>query len=456
MSNKLRLVLLIIGLLITVSFLSVFAAVYVLQATHREAIVPGVRVEGIDVGGLDCRQALNLVRQHLPQPSPDSVLTLLCPEGYTRKINYGDLHYTHNYEATINRALQIGKQLEGLAGWRVLFKIAYTGTELELETNFSRNALRTILEQIKTEFSSPPEDSRIAYDGEKVALLPGAPGRELDIQATMEHVEQTRLRQHRILLVFREIEPELSLDSLKYLNTRFGFYLTTFDPADRGRTHNIQLASELLNNQIVDPEEIFSLNQALGPRTPENNYVLALVFAGGRIVPGYGGGICQVASTLYNAVLDAELPVIERHGHSQPVPYVPPGRDATLVGNILDFKFQNNRRYPLLLSSRVEKDKLMVSIYGHASDAQNIVYQPKTERKTIPHQTVFRVDQTLKSGEIKVLVPGRDGYEVTTYQVATVNNEVIQREILSQKRVKPQTAVILVAPADKSHYGIDK
>lgn len=456
MSNKLRLVLLIIGLLITVSFLSVFAAVYVLQVVHREAIVPGVRVEGIDVGGLDRRQALDLVRRHIPQPSPDSVLVFLCPEGYTRKNNYGDLHYAHDYEATIERTLQIGKQLEGLEGWRALFKVAYTGVELELETDFDRNALRTILEQIKAESGYPPEDSRIAYDGEKVALLPGTPGRELDIQATMEHVEQTRLRQHRILLVFREIEPELSLDSLKYLNTRFGFYLTTFDPADCGRTHNIQLASKLLNNQVVNPEEIFSLNQVLGPRIPENNYVLAPVFVGGRLVPGYGGGICQVASTLYNAVLDAELPVIERHGHSQPVPYVPPGRDATLVKGILDFRFQNNRLYPLLLSSRVEKDKLMISIYGHASDAQNIVYQTKTEREIIPHQAVFRIDQTLKSGEIKVLVPGRDGYEVTTYQVATVNNEVMQREIISQKRVEPQTAVILVAPADKSHYGIDK
>lgn len=446
----------IVALLTSVCFLSASAAVSALRVEYRQAIVPGVRVEGIEVGGLNRQQALDLVRRHIPQPSPDSTLLFLCPLGTNWSINYGDLNYYHDYEAAVDRALDIGKQITGLEDLRALFKVAYGEVDLELETRFNRDTLRRILTQINAESHYPPEDTLIAFDNGNVTLIPGIPGRELDLEGTMALIEQTRLRHHRVLLVFRDIDPELSLDSLKYLNTRLGFYATSFNTADRGRTHNIRTACKSLDKSIIQPGEIFSLNEALGPRTSENNYALAPVFVGGRIVLGYGGGVCQIASTLYNAVLEAELPVIERHGHSRPVSYVPPGRDATISKDLVDFKFQNNRRYPLLLSCDVEEDKLLISIYGHCSDAHNVVYQTETEREVVKHQTVFRVDDSLETGEIRILVPGRDGYEITTYRVATVNNEVVEREKISQSRVEPQTAVILVAPVDKYYYSVDK
>ncbi|MDH7569779.1 MAG: VanW family protein, partial [Armatimonadota bacterium] len=135
--------------------------------------------------------------------------------------------------------------------------------------------------------------------------------------------------------------------------------------ADVNRTQNVRLAARALNGTVIPAGAVFSYNQAVGPRLEALGYRVAKIFLRGRILDGVGGGVCQVASTVYNAALESGLPIVERARHSRPVPYVPEGRDATVSYGGVDLKFRNPFNAPLLIQTRVAGSSLTVSIYGN-------------------------------------------------------------------------------------------
>nr|MDA8096169.1 VanW family protein [Clostridia bacterium] len=188
----------------------------------------------------------------------------------------------------------------------------------------------------------------------------------------------------------------------------------------------------------------------------DRGFERAVIFVNQRMVYEYGGGVCQLASTLYNAVLQAGLEIVERKGHSLPVSYVPPGMDAAISRDQIDFKFVNNTGHPILVTSRIDENNLLVEVFGHSNEATNTVYKTETERRIIEPRTVFRVNEMLQPGEIRVVEPGREGFEIKVFELTLVNNELIEKKQISFKKVEPQDALILVAPVDKSRYNIDK
>lgn len=137
---------------------------------------------------------------------------------------------------------------------------------------------------------------------------------------------------------------------------------TTRLTADKNRNHNIALACKAINGRVVYPGKIFSFNETVGPRTKKKGYKPATIFVNGRKTTGTGGGVCQVSSTLYNAVLRAKLTVVERRRHSLPVKYVPAGKDAAVSYGKADFKFKNNRQNPIKIYAKVEGRWVKVTI----------------------------------------------------------------------------------------------
>lgn len=140
-------------------------------------------------------------------------------------------------------------------------------------------------------------------------------------------------------------------------------YTTYFDSSQVNRTVNIQLAAKAIDGKMLAPGERFSFNETVGERTAEKGYKEAIIIEGDVFTPGLGGGICQVSSTLCNAVLLANLEIMERHPHSLPISYVPPGQDATVAWPVLDFKFRNSSGSYLLIRSFIDENSLTFKIY---------------------------------------------------------------------------------------------
>lgn len=195
-------------------------------------------------------------------------------------------------------------------------------------------------------------------DKETGNIIPERNGEEVDLDATMEMIFSAQPHQ-KVELVKNVIKSKYTVEDLKPITRQLGYFHTWFYGSG-GRYNNIQLASKSCNNTIVWPGKVFSFNDVVGPRTPERGYAIAPVIGGSD----FGGGVCQVSTTVYNAALKAGLPIVERYGHSRPVPYVAAGRDATVSYNAADMKFRNDRPYPIIVKAGVERGKIYAYILG--------------------------------------------------------------------------------------------
>ncbi len=145
-------------------------------------------------------------------------------------------------------------------------------------------------------------------------------------------------------------------------NNQIGSYTTNLYDKNENRISNISTAAEDLNHTVLEPGEIFSFNETLGRRTEEKGYEEAPIMVQGKKDTGTGGGICQISSTLYNAALSADMKIVERHRHSKAVPYVPEGKDATVVYGSKDLKFKNIKDYPVEILIWVNEDDIKITL----------------------------------------------------------------------------------------------
>lgn len=164
-----------------------------------------------------------------------------------------------------------------------------------------------------------------------------------------------------VLSVYPKVDSEILAE---IRSKRIGRYITSFNPRNSRRTKNIQLATEAINNYVVFPGETFSFNRVVGKRTAAKGYLKAKVIVRGEYAEDIGGGICQVSSTLFNAVDSAGLKIVQRFSHSRHVPYIPPGRDATVSWYGPDFEFKNMYNQPVLIRAKTIGHLLVIMLYS--------------------------------------------------------------------------------------------
>jgi vancomycin resistance protein YoaR len=171
-----------------------------------------------------------------------------------------------------------------------------------------------------------------------------------------------------VVIKKKPIYPEVDSEILSHIKEKkIGQYLTYFNATNKKRSTNVYLAAKAINNQVVFPGQTFSFNRVVGKRTSHKGYLPAPVIVKGELSEGIGGGICQVSSTLFNAVDNSGLHITERYSHSKNVPYVPRGRDATVSWYGPDFRFTNKYKHPILIRAKTYEGKLIITIYSSES-----------------------------------------------------------------------------------------
>ncbi|WP_280768864.1 VanW family protein [Salipaludibacillus daqingensis] len=236
------------------------------------------------------------------------------------------------------------------------------------------------IEKLDQQIHRDPVNAMINDDGETVQ---GQVGYKLDQEAFMEDFYAYIFGNGsgKIEVSVLDIYPEVDSELLAHIRVQpIGEYVTYYNSNNKNRSHNISLASEAMDNHVVFPNETFSFNRAVGERTLAKGYVSAPVIVKGEFSEGVGGGICQVSSTLFNAVDHAGLKIVQRFSHSRRVPYVPPGRDATVSWYGPDFTFQNNYNQPILIRTKGSNGSMSVTLYS--SDVIN--YQPRKVPEASP------------------------------------------------------------------------
>lgn len=200
------------------------------------------------------------------------------------------------------------------------------------------------------------------------------------------------------------------------------------DPAERT---NILLSAQAVDGATLQPGDVFSFNDAVGERTSDRGYQDGWMFDKGKLIRGTGGGICLVATGLYNAALNAGLGLVERHPHSGTVRYAPPGCDAAVVYGSEDLKFQNTTSSPILVRAVAEDDRVVISLFGAPPPAgYNVIVKPKT-LAWLQWHTVENPDPDLGAGQVVVDQQPHAGYTVTLERVIMQGNQVVSQEIVS-------------------------
>lgn len=239
-------------------------------------------------------------------------------------------------------------------------------------------------------------------------------------------------------------KPKVKTEDLgdKIFKQTLSKYTTIYDAGNKSRANNIALACKTINGTIILPGETFSYNKVLGNTTKEKGYQLGGAYVGGKVVKAYGGGICQVSTTLYNSVLYANLEIVERYNHSYAVSYVPAGRDATVSYGGKDFKFKNNRKYPIKIVANAKNGVVNISLKGIKEDKEYDIEISSSVLSTTSFETTYQDNNTLAEGKQKIIQKGHNGYKSKAYKIVKYNGKVISKTLLSSDTYKPMNRII--------------
>lgn len=241
----------------------------------------------------------------------------------------------------------------------------------------------------------------------------------------------------------KEVKPDLTAEQLKEMYKTIGTY-TTKTTSNSNRNENIRLACVALNGTIVNPGQEFSFNDTTGARTEAKGYKPATAYLNGEVVQEPGGGVCQVSSTLYNAVIFAGLKTTERKAHSYEPSYVTPGEDAAVSYGGPDLKFVNNSDYPIAIKTSFANQELVISIYGVPVIKEGGKVRMSSEKTSSidPPAPVYEEDQTLQLDEEKVVKEGVPGSRWTTYLVVYEDGKEVSREFFHNSSYRGKSAII--------------
>ena len=276
-------------------------------------------------------------------------------------------------------------------------------------------------------FAIYPESDGIDFDIENAKLLLAEPKEEYVIPLIITKPTKTT----------REIGTEAFPDLL-------ATFLTKYQVSNVNRTTNLRLAANKINGTVLLPGEVFSYNKTVGERTIAAGFKEAAIFNAGRVENGLGGGICQISTTLYDAVVMANLDIIERRNHQFVTSYAPAGKDATVVWGSQDFKFKNTRKYPIRITATVQGGTATVQVWGLKEEVEYDITIETKKTATIKYTTQYIQDETLPAGQQIVVQEGSDGRKVEAYKVTKLNGEVISTTLLSKDTYNAMKRIVRV------------
>ncbi|WP_026583423.1 VanW family protein [Bacillus sp. J33] len=287
---------------------------------------------------------------------------------------FGLLLFIQFHTASLPENLTIESEGESIASMeRAEYQLPFPGMPL---IDFEK--YNQFLSKLDDQTYIPPVN---AYIDDAGRIISEKPGRKLhrkaftDLFFTYFYEKGPARAEVPMLAVY----PRVDRDLLAHIRVKqIGQYATYFNPNNKTRSHNIKLAAEAINNHVVFPGETFSFNRVVGKRTVEKGYLRAPVIVRGELSEDIGGGICQVSSTLFNAVDRAGVKVLKRYSHSKRVPYVPPGRDATVSWYGPDFTFKNRYSYPLLIRAKAINGQMVIRVFS----SDEIKYEPRLVPKS--------------------------------------------------------------------------
>lgn len=434
----------IILLLCFISFITFFPSV------QSPTFIKGITINGIDVEGLTVAEAKEKLKPLVEKVESQEVILVSPAEEKIWLTDYKKMGIKCNLEKALNEGIVKGNKGNLCKRWWEKIKGRTKGYDIPLTLGIDEKVAEQEISNLTQSLVREPVDAKlVVHPDNTIEIKPDSFGLCADTQLMIADLKNKLKLQGPISIgvKLKEVQPKVTQKDIEKLKIEklLGQFTTWFNPQQKNRSHNIKLAAQALDNYLLPPNEEFSFNDIVGPRTKEAGYNEAPIILNNRFAQGVGGGVCQVSSTLYNVLLRANLPVTERHAHTLPVHYVPKGMDAAVVYGIKDLKFINNTPGHILIKTYVWQGGLTIKLFGSRDEEVQIELQSIIE-ETVPPDTIVKKGKLEAEGNIVVEQEGSPGFVVRVERIIrNKENKIIIHEIISRDFYFPVEKIIVIS-----------
>ena len=422
------------------------------QARPDDTIMEGVYAGEISLAGMTQTEAQEAVQAYVDSLG-SSVITLNVVDGNTVTATASELGMSWSNQNLVSEAVNLGKSGNVVARYKAVKDLEHENKVYDIQFSFDQEAIASLIENDCAEYNVEAVDAHLTrVDGEFV-IEEGQTGVVIDNSASETAVYEYLTTQWKggdaaIDLVVTEEEPQGNSEDLALVKDVLGTYTTSYSSSGSDRSANVSNGCELINGTTVYPGESFSTYEAVAPFTEENGYYMAGSYLNGQVVDSIGGGVCQIATTLYNTALQAELEITQRQNHSMIVTYVKPSMDAAIAGTYKDIKITNNYSTPIYVEGYTENKKLTFTIYGKETRPANrtVEYVSETLGTTSPGEPQLIVDNSLAPGARVRVQSSHTGLRSRLWKVVTVDGVETERTLLHTDSYNASKAIYRVGP----------
>lgn len=424
-------------------------------AAKKDVIEQGIYIGDIDVSGMSVAEARQAVLDYVDSLE-DAKLTLNAMNDNHITIPLSDLSLTWENEDVVLEAANVGKVGNIVKRYKVLKDLEHENMVFELAYDIDREKLLKMIETDSEPFNVSAQDATLHRENGQFVIEPGMTGVKIDAKASADEVydylkEEWDGKDAELDLVAAIEQPRGTEEELSQVKDVLGTFTTDYSSSGANRSGNVANGARLVNGTLLYPGDSFSMYETVSPFSEENGYYMAGSYANGMVVESLGGGICQVSTTLYNAVLRSELEVTERSNHSMIVTYVDPSADAAISGTAKDFKFVNNLEHPIYIEGGTANKKITFTIYGVETRPSNreVLFESEVISRTEPNGEKVIGDSSHAVGYINVQ-SSHTGYVAQLWKIVKEDGKEVSREIVNKSsyQATPRTATVGTATAD--------
>ena len=418
------------------------------QNPSERTIADNIYIGDIAVGGMTEAQAVEAVDDYVKSLGDTEFTLTVDDKSVVAKASDFGLEWSNR--VLVKDAIDVGrtgnlieryKSQKDLEHENLVYDITYTADKDKvtqfLETNtadMNQDAVNYGLKRENGVFSITEGQNGVAVDVDTSA------------QEIVSYIEDTwNQNDATIELAASVVEPEGTKEQLERVTDVLGTYTTDFSTSSAGRAQNVRNGAGKINGHVLYPGEQFSVYEAVNPFTAENGYELAGSYENGTTVQTYGGGICQVSTTLYNAVIRAELSINERFCHSMIVSYVQPSMDAAIAGTYKDLKFTNNYDFPVYIEGYTSGGQITFTIYGEETRpaSREVIFESETTSTTEP-EIKFVASDSQPIGYVNTDQNSHTGYTAKLWKIVKENGVEVSRETYNNSTYNASPKIITV------------
>ena len=439
------------SLLLAICLLAMASSMTVCAA--GETILKGVSIDKLDVSGMTREEALAALESYEKNLGGQSIKLGIGDNVIEAKLS--DLGVTFDNEDLVDEAIGVGHVGNIVKRYKDQKDLQHSGKTFPLSWQTNEDTVRTYVENNCTKYDKKAQNASLTRENGAFNFVAGTEGLELNVDSAVrtisDYLENSWTSDNTAVLNLETqiTEPEGSAEELANIKDLLGSFTTSFSTSGSNRCKNVSSGASHINGTVLYPGEEFSAYETVSPFTEANGYAMAGSYLNGEVVDSMGGGICQVSTTLYNAVLRAELNVTERSPHSMTVHYVDLSEDAAIAGTYKDFKFVNSTEYPIYIEGYTTSDKkITFNIYGKETRDKNrtISFESQMVSET-PATTILQEDAGQGIGYKAVSSKGSSGYVAELYKIVKVNGVETDRIKVNKSTYKGTNRVVTYGTA---------